>query len=637
MTQLRFESLIYSSSSLGPENPLPPLINQRELHAVTDAPGVPQEILDNLNRGDIPSILPYTVQDGYDRNLRETSHKVAILENDHLRVTFLLELGGRLWSLIDKHTGRELLYRNEAIQFANLALRNAWFAGGVEWNCGIVGHSPFTCSPLFAARVGDDVLRLYEYERLRGVLYQLDFSLPAESRFLFVTVTIRNPHDRDIPMYWWSNIAVPQLPGTRVLVPATRSYVFGYQAALGIQNVPEFSGTDVTYPIRAEWPQDYFFDILPDRRKWIAAVDDNGYGLVQTSTRLLQGRKLFLWGTGESGSAWQRMLSPLGGEYLEIQAGLAKTQLEYVLMPVQTRWSWTEAYGAIAVEPKSAHGPNWMQATRHAEDQLAIRLPDAFMDEVHAIFLTRCDLEPTEVVHNGSGWGFLEQERRRLDGESPLPNEGLPFPESSVGPSEQPWLDSLRTGNPISYTTPSPSFMVQPEWQARLMDSPYHLGVLEWNSGDRDAARDAWMSDRSPWSYRNLAVYYQEAGDVEKATECYQRALELAPRCLPLVIEYARLLLATRPAECVEFVKARLPLPDGEGKVRAKTDREDQSRLRLIQACAAMEIGRIDIVQSFFDEVPIVTDLREGESTYDDLWRRFHGTDTSLFGMTPKP
>ena len=38
------------------------------------------------------------------------------------------------------HTGR-------AIQFANLALRNAWFAGGVEWNIGTRGHSPTTCSP----------------------------------------------------------------------------------------------------------------------------------------------------------------------------------------------------------------------------------------------------------------------------------------------------------------------------------------------------------------------------------------------------------------------------------------------------------------------------------------------------------
>ena len=64
----------------------------------------------------------------------------SILENDILRATFLLGFGGRLWSLFHKPAGRELLTVNPTIQFANLALRNAWFSGGVEWNIGTIGH-----------------------------------------------------------------------------------------------------------------------------------------------------------------------------------------------------------------------------------------------------------------------------------------------------------------------------------------------------------------------------------------------------------------------------------------------------------------------------------------------------------------
>ena len=67
--------------------------------------------------------------------------RVAVLENDHLRATFLLELGGRLWSLLHKPTGRELLSVNPVFQPANLAIRNAWFSGGVEWN--IAHDRPF--------------------------------------------------------------------------------------------------------------------------------------------------------------------------------------------------------------------------------------------------------------------------------------------------------------------------------------------------------------------------------------------------------------------------------------------------------------------------------------------------------------
>ena len=96
----------------------------------------------NIGYGRVGSVLPYLVQDGYGRDRRPAEHKVAVLENDVLRATFLLDLGGRLWSLVHKPTGRELLYRNPVFQPANLALRNAWFAGGVEWNIGTIGHTP---------------------------------------------------------------------------------------------------------------------------------------------------------------------------------------------------------------------------------------------------------------------------------------------------------------------------------------------------------------------------------------------------------------------------------------------------------------------------------------------------------------
>ena len=74
--------------------------------------------------------------------------RVAVLENEFLRATVALDLGGRLLSLYDRRAGRELLYVNPVVQPANLALRNAWFSGGVEWNIGTRpladddGHAP---------------------------------------------------------------------------------------------------------------------------------------------------------------------------------------------------------------------------------------------------------------------------------------------------------------------------------------------------------------------------------------------------------------------------------------------------------------------------------------------------------------
>ena len=93
------------------------------------------------------------------------------VENAALRATFYPSLGGRMISLYDKRGRRELLFDNPVLQFANLAIRNAWFSGGVEWNGPLYGHSLLTCSPVFAGMVETPrgpLLRLYEFDRRTG-------------------------------------------------------------------------------------------------------------------------------------------------------------------------------------------------------------------------------------------------------------------------------------------------------------------------------------------------------------------------------------------------------------------------------------------------------------------------------------
>ena len=96
-------------------------------------------------------VLPYRLQDNYSRKRSPYVMKVIVLENEILKATFWVELGGRLMSLIYKPLNRELLYNNPVFQPANLALRNAWFAGGIDRNRAITDtvfsdlHPGFRC------------------------------------------------------------------------------------------------------------------------------------------------------------------------------------------------------------------------------------------------------------------------------------------------------------------------------------------------------------------------------------------------------------------------------------------------------------------------------------------------------------
>ncbi len=635
MSELRLESLTMPAAGLGPENPLPPLASRRDVHAGLEFdPEIPPEDRQYVGYGHPGSCLPYLTQDGYRRHLDPRTFVTAVLENDVLRATFLLELGGRLWSLVHKPTGRELLEVNPVFQPANLAIRNAWFSGGVEWNIGMIGHCPLTCSPVFAAQVegphGMPVLRLYEWERIRQVPFQMDAYLPDGSGVLFVGVRITNPHDHEVPMYWWSNMAVPETSQTRVIVPADQAYQFAYGGRMRRVPVPYLDGRDVTYTTRLDRSMDFFYRIPDGQRPWIAALDEAGRGLVQTSTGLLKGRKLFAWGTGPGGRRWQEFLSRPGHAYLEIQAGLARTQVEHLPMPGGAEWSWLEAYGMMEADPRAVHGPDWRQAQQTVEERLQELIPrDRLEAEFERGAETACR-PPLQVLHRGSGWARLERLRREAVGEPPFCGPELLFDDASLQDAQTPWLHLLRYRElPAALADVAPSScMVQPEWREMLEAavgagrgahwlSWLHLGVMRYHAGDRDSAREAWRKSvslcRTPWALRNLAVLAREDGDEPQAAELLVSALRMQPSLLPLAIECARgLIHAARPQEWLAVLD-ELP-----GAVRATP------RIRLLEGQAALACGDLRAVEQVLAEAPEVDDLREGERSLTDLWFGFH-------------
>jgi tetratricopeptide (TPR) repeat protein len=579
----------------------------------------------NIAYGRVSTVLPYLVQDGYGRSRSPAEHKVAVLENAVLRATFLLGHGGRLWSLVHKPTGRELLHRNPIFQPANLALRNAWFAGGVEWNIGTIGHSPTTCEPLHAARVlqpdGTPTLRMYEFERLREVVYQVDAWLPEDSPVLLVHVRIRNPRDREVPIYWWSNVAVPQSDDVRVLAPAGAAFQFAADRRLRRVPIPDFEGLDRTYPTRATEAADYFFAIDDDQRRWIAALDGRGNGLVQTSTDLLRGRKLFLWGRSAGGKHWQEWLSGPGEEYLEIQAGLARTQLEHLPMPGRASWAWVEAYGLLESDPDAVHADDWSLARRTVARDLESLVPKAALDRVLADTLSWADTEPDEMLNNGSGWGALERIVREADGDRSLNLTATPFTEESLGPLQAPWLQLLQTGrlpSPPVEQAPS-SYQVSSRWVPLLEAAGgwlalLHRGVIRAVAGDLEAATDAWTRsiavEPTAWAWRNLAVLARADGDLPSAVRRYHEALALRPDLAPLAIELLDTLLAAG---------------DGTGALAvidaAPPEQRALGRFQLAEARAALLTGDLDRAGRVLEHDTVVPpDVREGDAALHEVW-----------------
>lgn len=630
MTELRFEKKVFKGANLNGCSDLPAMRN-----ALYNKIETRLDEFDELfvGYGRLSNILPYQMQDRYDRANDDITFNTAVLENDYLKATFVIDLGGRLWSLYDKVNKKDLVTNNPVFRPGNLALRDAWCCGGVEWNIGMVGHSPFTCSPLFASKVtaedGTPVLRMYEFERVRRATYQMDFFLPEDSKFLFARMRIVNPNDEVVPMYWWSTIAVPEVKGYRVIVPAKDTFTNAYisETERGLTKVPVpdgMPGFDLTYPANNPIAIDYFFNIPKSERKFETQLDPNGYGLIHTSTDRQQGRKLFVWGQGPGGHRWQRFLTSEDGHpYQEMQAGLAQTQMECLPMPPKTAWEWLEAYGAMQIDGDKVNG-DWDTAVDTVSTRLQEILPREKMDKMLADTKKDFVFKKGEVIWTASGWGALENERRAANGMKPI-SEHLDF--GTVGDAQEPWMHLLKTGYmPDSCACEAPkSYMIQDEWFEMLKKAVKGADVGNWET----------------WMHLGLCYYWRD--DFERAKNCFEKSLSIKDSawglyCLAntmrstgdndLAAATMAKASAMRPCDISLAKEALVTLYDSKDYrgMKALIDKLDPSihigKVKYYLAASTAYLGDIDAAEAMLlenggMEIP---DIREGEISTSDLW-----------------
>lgn len=75
----------------------------------------------------------------------------------------------------------------------------------------------------------------------------------------------------------------------------------------------------------------------------------------------------------QGGRHWNEWLSEKGSAYIEIQAGLAHTQLEHIPMKAGETWEWVEAYTGIYGAPEDFHG-DYKAAAEKVGEQLDSKL-----------------------------------------------------------------------------------------------------------------------------------------------------------------------------------------------------------------------------------------------------------------------
>ena len=90
---------------------------------------------------------PYTLRTEITGRRAPHDLRAIYLENEYLKCSVLPDIGGHVYTCVDKISGQPMFYANPSIKKAQIGYRGAWAAFGVEFNFP-VSHNWVSMSPV---------------------------------------------------------------------------------------------------------------------------------------------------------------------------------------------------------------------------------------------------------------------------------------------------------------------------------------------------------------------------------------------------------------------------------------------------------------------------------------------------------
>ena len=300
--------------------------------------------------------------------------RAIVLENEYLKITLLPELGGRIYQIEHKQSGKKFLYNNPVLKPTRWGLseQSGWLAaGGIEWAFPKQEHGYEWNAP-WDARIERDAsgvsVLLTDTTTSDRPRVQVRVTLPARSAYVAVSPRAENPTDKPQRVQFWDN-AMLNLGASETLSPRTE---FILQDAVLIHStgndwipkefVPAENATAPQAPVS--------FSNLAGRdlrvyKNWdnylgVFAADTTQSDLAQAfvgaynyetnmgfarvfTPQLTPGAKFFAWGPN---FCCADLYTDARAEYFEMWGGINRTFFpddDVILQPGETR-AWSEYF-----------------------------------------------------------------------------------------------------------------------------------------------------------------------------------------------------------------------------------------------------------------------------------------------------
>lgn len=271
------------------------------------------------------NIYPYFRFDGFTNTPVQKEWNVVELENDFIKVVILPEIGGKIWTAIDKTTGKAFLYDNKVIKFRDIAMRGPWTSGGLEPNYGIIGHTPNCATPVdyLTMQNNDGSVSCFigVLDLLTRTSWQIEIHLPKDKAYFTTNSTWTNPTALGQPYYHWMNTGIKTKGNLEFIFPGT-NYI-GHDGEYADWPINKENGKKINFYEQNDFGTYKSYHVIGKQTDFFGAYwHEDQYGMVKYAPYDQKiGKKIWIWGLSRQGMIWEKMLTDQDGQYAEIQSG----------------------------------------------------------------------------------------------------------------------------------------------------------------------------------------------------------------------------------------------------------------------------------------------------------------------------
>jgi len=270
--------------------------------------------------------------------------RAIYLENEYLKCSVLPDLGGHLYTCLDKISGLPMFYANPSIKKAKIGYRGAWAAFGVEFNFP-VSHNWVSMSPVdfayTATADGSASVTVGNIDRVYAMQWSVTLTLRPGSTILEQRVTLSNRSDVRHRFYWWNNAAAQAWDDSRIEYPMRFAAAHGFAE---VQTWPVNSrGKDLSIiSNQTDGPVSLFAHGSRENFMGVWNPKTNTGTVHFADYAQVPAKKIWSWGVDADGLDWRTALSDNNSAYVEIQAGLFRNQETYAFLEPRQTLGFTE-------------------------------------------------------------------------------------------------------------------------------------------------------------------------------------------------------------------------------------------------------------------------------------------------------